>query len=689
MSIPWRRAREFLVSLLILIVLPAAPAFGKEEESLPEWLPITPEELALKDCPGNPGAPAMILYRQETVNDEVKAKTVYFRIKVFTDEGKKYADLEIPYANKMLEIGTIKARTVHPDGKMVDFEGQVYDRVAIKARKVRVQVKAFSLPDIEKGSIIDYAYQVHWSGNLPDFLVHSSKYIIEGALAFPTADWTVDHELFTRRAVFRFKPDSRASVMWTRGGPGHGQAPERQADGSIVLNVENVPAFVEEELMPPESFLRPQIQFFYTAGFASGPESYWGKEARRRAEALEQFIRNSKAVEKEVQRIVSPSDAPETKLRKLYARAQQIRYLSYEHERTEKERKHENLKENKNVQDVFARGYAEMHEVNYLFVALCRAAGFPAEVVDVMARNHSYFNKDVPDLGMLNASVVRVQAGSTDVYLDPATLYCPFNLLPWEESAAGGIALLPEATGKNSVRHVRSVGDSGYLVRTPEPVSSDAVTERYAKLALAPDGTLQGKLLLVFKGQEALQLRLEHHEDDEAARRKALEDIVKDWLPTGAEAELTNKPAWEASEQPVDAEFSLKVPDFGTPTRRRLLFQPMIFESGENPFHTLRRIHPVDLRYPFQAIDEITVELPAGFQVEALPSPQRKETFFGLYDVSYASGNGTLTLRRRLQMDKFLFGESNYSSLHLFYDAVRAGDEQQAVFRATEVTRKN
>jgi hypothetical protein len=666
-----------------------AEASGRDNVPLPEWLPILPEQVALKDCPENPGAPAMILYREETVNDVAKSKTVYFRIKIFTDEGKKYADVEIPYANKALEIGAIKARTIPPDGKVIDFEGQVYDRIAVKARKVKFRVKAFSLTGVEKGSIIEYAYEVHWDGNLPDVLVNSSRYIIDGALILPTADWIVSHELFTRLAVFRFQPDPRASVTWTRDGPLPGRGPERQADGSFALRAVDLPGFVEEDFMPPEDVLKSSVQFFYTAGFAAGPESFWETEARRRTSEVEKFIGKPKEFEKEVQKIAPSSDPPETTLRKLYARAQQIRYLSYEHLRTEKERKQENLKENKNVQDVLAHGYAEANEVNYLFVALCRAAGLPAEIVEVVPRNHSYFRKKVPLFSLLSAKVVHVRVGSTDVFLDPATVYCPFNLLPWEETAAGGIAVLPDATQNKSRGEMRSAGSSAYLVRTPEPVSAEAVTERHAKLVLAADGAVRGMLLVAFRGQEGLQLRLEHHEDDERARRKALEDKVKGWLPAGADVELTNKPAWETADQPLDAEFNLKVPDFGTPTRRRLLLQPMIFESGRNPFHNLRRIHPVDLHYPFQTMDDITVELPPGFQVEALPTPRTKATPFAQYEVSYKSDEGTLTLRRRLQMNKFFFQESDYPALHLFYDAVRAGDEQQAVFRAAEVARKN
>ena len=60
----------------------------------PDWLPIAPEDLAMKDNPKQPGLDAMILYR-EVIDDVSKAKhrgdseQEYVRIKIFTQEGTK------------------------------------------------------------------------------------------------------------------------------------------------------------------------------------------------------------------------------------------------------------------------------------------------------------------------------------------------------------------------------------------------------------------------------------------------------------------------------------------------------------------------------------------------------------------------------------------------------------------------
>ena len=60
--------------------------------ALADWPPITPEEQAIKDVPGQPGASAIILLRQELADDLNNFHSTYKRIKVLNEAGRKYAD---------------------------------------------------------------------------------------------------------------------------------------------------------------------------------------------------------------------------------------------------------------------------------------------------------------------------------------------------------------------------------------------------------------------------------------------------------------------------------------------------------------------------------------------------------------------------------------------------------------------
>ena len=99
--------------LLVLVVaafrLPAVSA---------GFQPVSPEELKMTREPLAPGAAAIILFRQVDRDDTGRTahENDYFRIKILTEEGRKYVDIEIPYfkdRGSVTAISDHSARRVH------------------------------------------------------------------------------------------------------------------------------------------------------------------------------------------------------------------------------------------------------------------------------------------------------------------------------------------------------------------------------------------------------------------------------------------------------------------------------------------------------------------------------------------------------------------------------------------------
>src|SRR5271155_4464430 len=80
--------------------------------------PVSADELNLKSEPLAPGASAIILYRQVDRDDNVHTphEDNYIRVKILTEEGRKYADVEIPFWRENEDVVNVKARTIRPDG---------------------------------------------------------------------------------------------------------------------------------------------------------------------------------------------------------------------------------------------------------------------------------------------------------------------------------------------------------------------------------------------------------------------------------------------------------------------------------------------------------------------------------------------------------------------------------------------
>ena len=173
--------------------------------------PVNPEELRMTSEPQAPGAPAIILYRQVDRSDDryTPHEDNYLRIKILTEEGRDHGNVEIVFSKGWEDITNIHARTIKPDGSIVDFDGKVFEKTITKNRAEATLVKAFTLPDVQVGSIIEYFYTVDYK----------EYYIFD-------SHWILSQELFTKNAKFSLKPydhDNEFHLRWTwhgcRGAP--------------------------------------------------------------------------------------------------------------------------------------------------------------------------------------------------------------------------------------------------------------------------------------------------------------------------------------------------------------------------------------------------------------------------------------------------------------------------------------
>ncbi len=603
----------------------------------------------------------MILEREVYTDDEKQIQTEWIRIKVLTEAGLKYADIEIPYVPKTQTIEKIRGRTVRPDGAVIEFQDSVFDRVVAKFKGARYEAKAFALPGVEVGSVIEYAYTIRWKEGALDVVRHPGNYAVPDGWAVPTATWTIQQSLFTRHARFTLRPIKGADLNYAKVRLPE-LVPSAQPDGSIRIEVNGVPAIAEEDYMPPESMLNSRVHFYYALGTRG---IFWAAYGKYSAKTAEKMLAKTKALEREASQIAPPSESPATRLRKLYARVQQIRNISYEPSKTVAEIRREQLAENKSAEDILHRGYAYGNEVNYLFTALARAAGFDANIVEVSDRRYGNFEANVFDSSQLDAMVVAVRVDGAELFFDPASRFCPYGLVPWYEA---------------DTRGVRWDTLGGAVTSVPPQSSEMAVTQRTADLKLHPDGTLEGTLAVDFRGQEALERRLDALDTDEAERRNLVKDEIKGWLPPGATVDLDAVTGWEGSDEPLRVTCRLHIPLFATLTSQRMVFPIAAFHGNSRQLlHHQRRSQPVYFRFAYRHLDTLTVALPAGYRMEALPGELSTKTPFAAFESKVTSQNGAIRLDRTMEMSGYYFRTDSYPPLRQYLQEVVQHDAQNVV----------
>lgn len=644
----------------LLTVFPSATRAGGDE-----WLPINPADLALKDNPASPGSSAMILYREEAVDDSHHFQSEYFRIKVFTDAGKKWADVEIPYSKGFENIKDVRARTILPNGSIVDFSGKVYDKVVVKAGGLKIYEKTFSLPNVQPGSIIEYRYQEPFD---------SDQY-------FTIMRWDVQQDLYTREGKFTFTELSNPQetgfqyFAWRTLFLPPDARPERQHNGSYILNVHDIPALADEPYSVPKDMLRSRVEFYYTGHGKEPADEFWKNTGKDWSKRLETFVNKKGALESDLAQTIHPNDSPDTKLREIYSRVQKIRNLSFEQEKTAEEQKREKVALNNNVQDVLKHNYGTWQDINALYVGLARAAGFDATLVYVAPRDRTLFLPNYQDTGELQTDVVDVKLASQDVYLDPSSPEYPYGLIPWYENAMTGLRV-----GK----------DGGVFVKIPADDDSNSEILRHSTLHLNPDGSLSGTLAVDYTGQEGALWRSSDRNDDDTGRRKDLHDEIKGWLPSNAIFTITKFSDWDDNAKPIHIEGTVNIPSDNTRALGRIILPLSLIQSQvARSFTSAQRVNDVYFHYPYQEKDDTSIELPVGYKVESFPKVTTVTQGAIQYSIDASAQGNTVHLTRELKVKGIDFPAKYYSTVRAIFEAVKAGDANDMVLEASTTAQHN
>lgn len=642
---------RLLLAASLLAVLPCIT------DTRTDWLPITQQDLLVKEVPKTPGAAAVQLFYEEYDDDGGGSKFFYHRIKVLTDKGKQFADVEIPLLDGF-SVADLKARTIHPDGKIIDFTDKPFDTTLVKAHGIRIHAKKFTLPDVTAGSIVEYKYRITW----PAHVVYDTL-------------WVLQQDLFTVKEVFGIKPykgpldivGARLSYAYLN--MVNESVPQKKGD-VWELQLENMPAFNPEEYMPSEDDYKPQIRFYYGGKEVASPDAFWDAMAKSLAELTERQIGNSKEVKDAAAQAIGSETEAEKKLRKLYSRAQQLRNLSFERERDAEETKRESLKPNINIADTLKHGYGTHDDINRFFAGLARAAGIDASVVWASNREQRTFKKEILSLRQLDATLVSVSLNGKDIFLDPGTKYCPFGLIRWMRTAVPVLSL---------TKH------GGALLTTPATNPEDSEVHRVANGSLDATGSLKGEFTLEFNGEEALEHRLEALQTDEAGRTKGLEHDLAKMLPDGALVKLFKIEGMEEPEKPLVARYNVEIPGFASVAGKRLVVPVCVFQTQtKNPFVHDTRAYPIAFPYSSSELDDVIVKVPEGYTLESPAHPYQMKLYYASYQTSIDFQENQIKSRRTLSFKGVHFGPEQYSQLKGFFNVVQVGDGGQAVLQKSD-----
>ena len=651
--------RVFRGGFLFLLCV-AAISIERKGPSAAAWKPIKPEDFKMIAADtGDPGAEAAILFREGDLNDDAAEGTslkVYVRLKIFTQAGRRYGDVQLPYRPGEVGISDVHARTVRPDGRAVDVESKdIFDKLVSRTSRGVWRAKTFSLPSVEVGSIIEYRYRQTYPSGFRYFA------------------FDLQSDLFIKELRYSIQPQSlsKLDVKWvTINGDDKRFAPVW--NGSYQIKADNILPFRREPFMPPESAVKTWGWLYYSKESQDDVDKYWIEYGRRVYAAAREETKPTKLIRRVVHSITVSTDTPREKIERIYEYVQrEIENFSSAPEAHDA-RDSEKIAPNNSADLTIKRRRGTARDINRLFIAMVRAAGLNAHVAELTTRDENFFHSYFTDSSQFNSEMTAVVAQDGSIrFFDPAAENCPAGIVPWEKESVAALVY-----GKHNPR----------FVNTPISQGWDNAEERLLTVAPTESGELRIHEEDSFKGQRALEQRNTWSDLSEEGLRRLVASEYIEAFTSGAVNEATLKiDDRNHSSKPLSIICDYTAAGGAQLTEKRLILGVRQLIRSKAPVFTApRRYNDIYFHYPCAEHQRITIEPMDGYEAEELPKPVEVDIGAAHYRAVFSRAGNRVVFDRTLLLNAITFTAESYQNIKDFFDRVNEADGAPVTFKRTQ-----
>lgn len=620
-----------------------------------KWGKVSKEILQMKTFSPDTAANAVFLFDVGDMEVGVSSEGLFMemkrhvRIKILTEEGKKFANVKIPYWHKD-KVDDIKAHTILPTGKKSKLKGnQIFEENVSN----RWKQKVFAIPGVEVGSVIEYKYKfrTEYLTNLEPWYFQNSAYTLYSKLSiilYPQYSYTVFYQNVYGEDAH---PVEEEMYLLSAG---------KKKVKRFTWFLENLKPIRKEPYMRALNDYRMAI-FFQLLEYKS-PYTYykfiktWDDLAEKISKSYADYLKQDDELKKVAQQLVGDTLDEETQIKVLYNYVRDEIETDWTYSRYPREK----------PKKVYKNKKGRLTEKNFLLINLLRQVGLQAKPMLISTRSHGRIKSKWPQLDQFNLVVAYVKAGYKTYILDTSQKYCPFGTLPSYDIVEQGFLV----TGK-----------TGKIINIPQPKQINMISYN-TSAELNDVGDLKAECTIRYEGYRAITKReiLEKKDDKQ--------EYFNKWIANefpAAELDSFKVEGFESVEQPLTLFLYFHVPEFAQIVSDNIYFPPpLISKISKNPFHSVKRNFPVEYNYLRGWNENIRLKLPEGYQIEEMPQFKMKKMNNVIYVADCKCDGSEVIYRKQFLIKRMTFPPSEYAQLRGIFSEIINSEESQIVLTIAE-----
>ena len=653
--------RMFLLCGLVLLLLGVGRAAGDE---VPAWL----QQAANAKTPAYPvkDVPAVVLYNEQIVNVSDDGKitvTVNYAVRVLRREGRHAAVAVESYLTDSGKIKEMRGWLLRANGQVKKYGKDETADIALADNDIYNEGRKKIIlagSDINDGEVFGYQavreersifshdiwnFQLASDDNALPALV--SRYILNLPSGWKASSVTFNHE------------DIKAAVN----------------GNSYVWELRDLPPYLEEDLSPAMSNVVPRLAVSYFPDKSNAnlkTFSNWQDVATWKQEIAEPQMTVNDPLTAKANELTANAKTELEKIQAIGRYVQNVQYISIQTNigRGGGYRPH-------TATEVFAKSYGDCKDKANLMRAMLSVLKINTYMVSIYSGDPTFVRAEWASPYQFNHCIIAIKVSDQTttptivkhptlgrlMIFDPTDDSVPVGDLPLHEQ--GSLALIVAK-------------ESNELLRMPVTPAESNRLEREAEVTLAADGSIQGTVKEMARGNTASGFRSEFR----ALSRADYNKVIESWLAAGVGGVKVSK--IEPEDFQAEGRFGLNVEfaaaSYGQLMQGRLLvFKPALVSRNDYlSLSDTKRTRPVQL-WARAFSEKVRIKLPAGFVVDETPDAEKVETPFGVYNSSYEMKEGQLIFKRSLVQQPAIIPVEQYAAVRDFFKRIREADLRPVV----------
>jgi hypothetical protein len=573
--------------LVAFCLLLPAPAGAQSDD---EWIPCTEAERKVAPDSALGSRDAVVLLYRLAIDDGNygrTTRTAYYRVKIFTPEGMKLGDVSIPFIKGKTKVTDVAARMILPDGTIQEIApDRIHEEEIFEADEVTIGRKAFSIPGIVVGSIIDYRFTVKtksyhhtWTigGKIPVLHAECDWKWYKYLYLHPNSAWLNVPEKIARKST---------------------RVPDDESSRELLFTLDRLPVIRDEPHMMPLEVITPELICYYSG--EETPSQYWKQQSQDYLRGFDFYLKSAGKA-KEIADSLAPGKPVRERVKAAYEWVQSNFRNTSVHDTADVESDEDEETFAATLDELLERRSGSAVEIDFALAGILRAMDVTADLCLAVDNRYNRFRHALKYWQFDRTLVRALIPGGGAIHMAPDEPLAPFGMVPWY--LEGTEIIVP-----------------GYSLETnfvlpPSPPSANTTT-RTLTITTADSLDLLGRYAETITGQGAVGIKSALRTRKGIAREDFFREEIKESFPNG-EIDSVRADLGSGTSSPVNLSCSVALPPIARDGNDRLLFHPFTaLGTATNPFVDPRRDYSITMEYARIENDEVRLPVTPGWAVQ-------------------------------------------------------------------------